>query len=183
MNSLAGHLLVATPELLDPNFARSVVLLIQHNDEGAMGLVLNRPSDMKLADVWEKVGDAPCEVDAYLNHGGPCNGPLMAIHTDEFLMEIEVAAQVYFCASPEKLQRLVLQTDQPALFFAGMAGWGPGQLEGELETGSWMTKPADADDIFGDHRDLWERATRSIVGQRFIKTLGIREVPEDPELN
>lgn len=183
MQSLQGHLLVATPELLDPNFHRTVVLMVHHDEEGATGLVLNRASNMRISEIWEKVSESPCESHAPVLHGGPCNGPLMAIHTDEFLMETEVAPGVYFCSSPDKLQRLVLLTDQPVQFFAGVAGWGPGQLEDELATGSWHACPAEPEHIFEADANLWDRVTRQIAGQRFLKALNIRQAPDDPSVN
>jgi len=81
MKSLQGHLLIASPTLLDPNFRKSVVLLVQHNEEGAMGLVLNRPTETKLCEAWTQVAETDCASDASLNLGGPCEGPLMALHT------------------------------------------------------------------------------------------------------
>ena len=86
--SLDGHFLVASRELLDPNFARSVVLIIRHSEEGAMGLVLNRPTKTSVSEAWKQVSEAPCPTTGLIHLGGPCRGPLMAIHGDPALGEI-----------------------------------------------------------------------------------------------
>src|SRR2546425_12008605 len=125
--SLAGHLLVASPRLGDPNFFRTVVLLVKHSEEGAFGLVLNRPSNTPLKEVWSNVSQSPCETDALIHHGGPCSGPLMAIHREEFLAESEVLPNLYFATSKDKLEHLALRPTEMARFYAGYAGWQAGQ--------------------------------------------------------
>src|SRR5437764_733950 len=96
MTSLQGQLLIASPKLLDPNFAQSVILMIQHNDEGALGLVLNRPLGMSVRSAWEQVSEIPCEIESPLLKGGPCEGPLMVVHTSAALSQVEVLPGVYF---------------------------------------------------------------------------------------
>ena len=78
--SLEGQFLVASRKLLDPNFVRSVVLLVRHSDEGAMGLVINRPTKTTVAEAWRQVSEAPARREALIHLGGPCRGPLMAVH-------------------------------------------------------------------------------------------------------
>lgn len=183
MESLQGHLLVASDELIDPNFLRTVVLMVQHNEEGALGVILNRPSNTAINKVWAKVSETPCQSEQLLRHGGPCDGPLMAIHADQFLHEVELLPGVYFSTGPESLQRLVMRTDDPVRFFVGCAGWGAGQLEGELATGSWRTTPATPEHIFDVEGDLWEKVTGEIIGSKIISALNIRHVPDDPSMN
>ena len=90
MKSLAGNLLIASPFLGDQNFNKSVVLIIQHTEEGAFGLVLNRPTNFRMADVWDIVSDdEPCPADAVIHYGGPVEGPLMALHTKRSRSEHE----------------------------------------------------------------------------------------------
>ena len=72
MNSLQGHLLIAAKSLRDPNFLRTVLLMIEHNEDGAMGLVLNRPSRLSMKEAWSEVRDTPCPINDPLFHGGPC---------------------------------------------------------------------------------------------------------------
>lgn len=181
--SLDGHFLVASRELLDPNFARSVVLIVRHSEEGAMGLVLNRPTKTSVAEAWKQVSEAPCPTGGLIHLGGPCRGPLMAIHQDQELGEIEVVPGVYFCSEPENLERLISKGDDPSRFFIGCAGWGPGQLESEMREDSWLTAPATIEQIFEGPYDIWAQLTRQIYGLKMLSALGITNVPADPSLN
>ena len=133
-------MLVAAPALRNPNFHRSVVLVVKHGDEGTLGLILNRPSGTKIAEIWSQVSSAPCHVDQPIHTGGPIQGPLMAIHSAPDLAEIEVMPGVYFTAARENLEQIVSATEPTAptnaRFFVGYSGWGPGQLEAELDGGA-----------------------------------------------
>ena len=142
MEYLKGHLLVASPHLLDPNFVRTVVLLLHHSKEGAFGVVLNRPADNTVKELWEQVGDSPCESERRVNVGGPVSGPLMAVHTDRSLREMEILPGLYFAAQRDNIEKLFRQHDHPFRVFVGHSGWGGGQLERELKGGSWLTTPA-----------------------------------------
>ena len=84
MNSLQGHLLIASRDLGDPNFHHAVVLIAQHSEEGALGLILNRQSKVSVKQVWDQISSAECDVERPLYLGGPCPGPLIAIHTKAF---------------------------------------------------------------------------------------------------
>lgn len=183
MKSLQGQLLVAAPQLLDPNFLRTVVLMLQHSDEGALGLVLNRPSSTSVSEAWKQARDTECLHDNSLYIGGPCQGPLMAIHTNENLMDVDVAPGVYCSASPEYLEQLVASEEGTIRFVIGSAGWGPGQLEEEIKTGSWLTHKASADHVFYADDDLWDLVRNAIGNATLVDTLGIKHVPKDPSLN
>ena len=184
MKSLKGHFLIASPRLSDPNFARAVVLMVQHGDEGALGLIVNRPLETTIREVCEKVLDSPCGVEAALHQGGPCEGPLMVLHTRGGIAEgddVQVLPGVYFTAERGKIERLMGE-DQPeevrSKFFVGYAGWGAGQLEGELETGSWLTTRADSSQVFEPGEKLWPKLTTAL-------TAGIdpARIPDDPSVN
>jgi putative transcriptional regulator len=185
MKSLQGHLLIAAPELHDPNFFRSVVLLVRHGDEGALGVILNRPSKTTVREAWEQVRDTPCPREAPLHLGGPCQGPLMAVHTLPLWSEGQVAAGVYFSADPEQLEQLVAREDDAAhvKFVIGYAGWGAGQLENELEEGSWQVLPADAGTVFNADPNFWEKTLREAASRQFLAALKIKHVPHDPNMN
>jgi putative transcriptional regulator len=183
MKSLQGHLLVASPYLTDPNFARAVVLLIQHNDEGAFGVVLNRPGDKTVKELWEAVEEPSCDCRKQIHVGGPVSGPLMAIHTDSSLSEVEVVPGVFFSAQKEHLERLVETDPQKLKVFVGHSGWGSGQLESELKQGAWLTTPATAEYIFFDDEEVWKRVTRCIGNTMVVSALRLKHVPEDPSLN
>jgi putative transcriptional regulator len=183
MHSLKGHFLVASPHLADPNFARTVVLLVQHGKEGAFGVVLNRPAENTLQEVWEKVAGSACEIDAHVYMGGPVPGPLLAVHGDQSLAEMEIAPGVYFASQRDHLERLVHQPEFPSRFFVWHSGWGGGQLERELEEGAWLTAPATADCVFSDGSELWNRVTREIGSSLLNEILGTRNLPKDPTVN
>jgi putative transcriptional regulator len=183
VTSLQGHLLIATPELAEP-FTRSVVLLVRHGEEGALGLILNRRTSASLKDAWAKLSEVPCHRDAPLFLGGPCDGPLMALHSQEFLLETEVLPGLYFCAGKDKLERLAAQDDDSRVkFFAGYAGWSPGQLEHEIARGSWSVMPAKADHAFWHEDEIWTRASRFVADAAWRSALGIKHTPPDPTLN
>lgn len=181
--SLQGHFLVASPHLKDPNFVGTVVLLVRHDQHGALGVVLNRPADKKLKELWESVSQTPCHSDQQINLGGPVPGPLMAIHTQPALADAEVLPGVYFAAEKEKLELLVAREDEHFRIFVGHSGWGGGQLEGELEQGAWLTTPATVQYIFYDDTDLWETVAKQIGKSVLQSMLGIDDLPEDPTVN
>jgi putative transcriptional regulator len=180
---LAGNLLAASRELRDPNFFRTVILLVRHSAEGAFGLVLNRPTTTTLREVWGQIDDSPCQYPGVLHLGGPVQGPLMALHTEEFILEEEVLPGVYFSASTENLQRLVSGEHSPVTFFVGYAGWGEGQLEKELKEGSWLVAPATPAEIFDQDDRSWDRLVRRVTGQQLFRAMKIRHVPGDPRVN
>src|SRR4029077_17723496 len=93
--SLTGHFLVASRYLRDPNFVRSVVLMIHHTEEGAMGVVINRQADKTVRDVWDMIGNDPCDRDDLIFIGGPVPGPLVAVHTLGAFSEHEVLPDVF----------------------------------------------------------------------------------------
>ncbi len=183
MKSLEGHLLIAAPSLADPNFRRTVVLMIQHSDEGAFGLIINRPASIAVKDVWEQVSEEPCEIDATLHQGGPVAGPLMVLHTHPDLSEVEIMPGVHFSVNSDNIRTLVSEKQDAGKFFVGHAGWGPEQLEGEIEEGAWHTYPANLEHIFDQPGDLWLEALRASNRGRLIDTLDLREPPDEPSLN
>lgn len=184
MKSLQGHLLVASPKLPDPNFYRSVVLMIQHDAEGAFGLVLNRPTTVSVGEVWKKLGRpaSMCKSPVYL--GGPVAGPMMALHACQEWSEGEVIPGVFFASQKEALNALVCDQNGPRLVFSGYSGWGAGQLDDELEAGGWLTAAAAYDHVFGPCDDLWKRVTGEIAAEILRPALKSRlKMPADPSLN
>jgi putative transcriptional regulator len=182
MESLEGQLLLASPQLLDPNFVHSVILLVEHNDQGALGLVINRPTGKSVQELWKQVGESPCANETPVHLGGPVQGPLMAIHAASSLAEMEIVEGVYFAAKKQNLDALVRQ-ESAFKIFVGHAGWGPGQLESEIEQGAWRTIPARIDDIFAPSDDLWQRLMQQATVGVLPSMLGLKHVPPDPSLN
>lgn len=184
MNSLKGHLLIASPSLLAPFFTRTVILMLEHTEEGALGVVLNRPTDATVTDISEQVLQESVEWGKPILLGGPVPGPLMVIHTDGERADQEVLPGVYSSIDAVKIQQLVRRQAEPSLIIANYAGWGPGQLESEFGVDSWLTLPATLEHVFWDGApDLWEVVVQALNAQKLSDFLGIREVPSDPMLN
>ena len=153
MSSLKGHLLIASPQLSDPNFQRTVVLLIEHNQDGAFGVVLNRPSDTTVQEVWEQVGQDPTDSLETINVGGPVPGPLLALHGAGPLSESEVMPGIHLSTQRDALDQLVRGQGTFRLF-SGYAGWGGGQLETELTQEGWITRQANRNYILYSQNNL-----------------------------
>lgn len=172
--------MAASPRLGDPNFARAVILIVQHGEEGALGIVLNRPSEHRVDDVWRQVGGGHCAIDQSLGIGGPVEGPLVAVHGDAELSEREILPGVHFASQREALERLIEHPTGPVRLFSGYSGWGEGQLEGELREGAWLTAPATAEQVFFEGDDLWKDVV-SYISDEIIHARGdIKHVPPQP---
>jgi putative transcriptional regulator len=181
MDSLRSQLLVASPQLMDPNFARTVVLITEHNDEGAMGIILNRPATTTVVDAAPELEDLvePGE-DVFV--GGPVQ-PSSVIVLAEWDSPDDAAVPVFdgigfvgADADPEELARTVSR----ARVFAGFAGWSAGQLESELERDDWILEPALPEDVFTPAPEqLWSDVLERKGGEYAL----VARMPLDPSLN
>lgn len=182
----AGSLLVATPMLVDPNFDHTVVLLLDVDDNGALGVVLNRPSPVPVHEVLPGWSDVLTMPDV-LFQGGPVgtdSALAVADLPDGSQGEEPVGFRRLFGATGIVDLDTPTEIMAPALthlrIFAGYAGWGTGQLEAEIEEGSWYVVPAVADDLFGAQPEaLWSRVLRRQPGE--LAWVSTR--PVDPTLN
>lgn len=181
--SLAGYFLVASRHMRDPNFAHSVVLMIHHDDEGAMGVVINRPSEKSIREVWEMIGNDPCDRDELIYIGGPVPGPLLAIHSLELFAEHTVLSDLFVSSQRDALDLIVRKRDAKCRLYTGHSGWGSGQLEGELEAGGWLVTKATARDVFADHDTVWKTVTQRIGLEIMAPDLGHDRLPTDPSMN
>ena len=182
MEYLSGKLLIAIPELGDGNFYRSVVLVFQHDDEGASGVILNRPSEITVGQVWDEISSEQSDSQQVVNVGGPVEGPLLALHTCQALAESEIIQGVFLSFSRESLNSLVVREDEDFRVFSGYSGWGPGQLDQEMKAGGWLTLPARKEHVFGSSDSLWKNVCED-VGHDILKPhIGLRK-PVDPSLN
>lgn len=182
MESLRGQLLIASPQLQDPNFARAVVLMVEHTDQGALGVVLNRPTDKTVADLLSEVGAPDCKCQRPVHLGGPVPGPLMSVHTLPKLAEVEVIPGVFLSAKKANLDKLVRRDNGPMKVFLGHSGWGPGQLDREMDEGAWLTSPATVEAVFYHGNDLWNQVCKQL-GDNLWRAMGVRDFPRDPSLN
>ncbi len=159
----AGKLLVAARNLPDPNFADTIVLLIDHSDDGAAGLVVNRPSDVPLSRVLPGVAQvADDEAAAFI--GGPVSqGSVIALSRHACAGCPRLGLDVYLVNTQDALQgRLANGADaRNVRVYLGYAGWSRGQLEAETRQGAWRVLEADARMVFDpDPESLWERAIK-----------------------
>ena len=167
--------------MLDPNFARSVVFIVRDDDEeGTFGLVLNRPMDLSVAQACGDQVDAAKNVEIAINQGGPCPGPLTALHASTQVGGEEVMPGVLFSADREQIESLMWHNVSPAKYMAGYAGWAPKQLDAEIDQGAWVLTPALPDHIFERRENLWQKLSAWLTLERRIDW---RDVPDDPSVN
>ncbi|MGB0589937.1 MAG: YqgE/AlgH family protein [Myxococcota bacterium] len=166
-DAIAPGLLVSMPDLQDPNFLRSVILMCAHSDEGAFGLKINHPLTLTTADVCAEIeipwlGDDSTTVFS----GGPVEPSRgWLLHGDEAMYpgSQHVAPGVAMSCSQEALQAYGQSPDGAFHLVLGYAGWGPGQLEQEMDQGSWMRAPFSRNLLFDTAADaMWSSALRSI---------------------
>jgi putative transcriptional regulator len=169
-----GQLLIAEPLLSDPNFDRSVVLMIEHNDDGALGVVLNRPTDLEVDVVLSEWADLAASPRVLYMGLGRRTGT-----------GVEVPGWTRVLGNVGTVD-LHLEPDDVAggltgiRFFAGYSGWGSGQLEAELDEGAWLVVPAVADDVFApDPETMW----RSVLRRQGGKVSMLANFPAHPSLN
>src|SRR5947209_5293921 len=184
MQSLKGHLLIASTTLTSSFFSRTVILMLDHTDEGAAGVVLNRPTEATVTDIAETVFSEPFEWDKPLNLGGPVSGPLMILHEVEEYSDLEILPGLYNAVEVSKVRQLVMDRTEPSMILANYSGWGPGQLEGEFGVDSWLTLPAKREYVFWEGAgDLWDVVVKAVNARKLSDFLGLRRVPTDPSLN
>ena len=154
MRSLQGHFLIAMPAMGDPNFNETVTYVCTHNAEGALGVVINRPSDMTLGEVFEQLElevKDPAQVHRPVLHGGPVErerGFVLHRSPTPYASSLE-GSPIRVTISPDILTALASGSGpDPALVALGYAGWGSGQLEAELRANAWLTVQADPEIVF-----------------------------------
>jgi putative transcriptional regulator len=181
VSSFRGQLLVASPALADPNFRRTVVLLAEQDEGGTMGVVLNRPAEMEVAEAAPALADL-VEPGALVHSGGPVQPTavmILAEFEDPSRAAMPVFGQVGFVSGDADFDELAPEVGRVRVF-AGLAGWSPGQLEAEIEREDWILEPAQADDVFTAHPDaLWSTVLERKGGSFAL----VARMPPDPSLN
>jgi putative transcriptional regulator len=180
MESLRGQLLIAGGALFDPNFRQAVVLIGEHNEEGALGVVLNRASSLAVVEAFPALAEL-AGADERLYVGGPVqpSSPVLLAelaHPD--FADLLVFDSIGFLVGDVKPE--AGRAIQRARVFAGYAGWGSGQLEAEMAQGSWILAPARAEDVFtSDPASLW----RTVLERKGGKYRRLATMPFDPSVN
>lgn len=180
MNSLRGQLLISSGGLFDPNFRHTVVLVGEHNADGALGVVLNRVLDLTVAEALPALASFVSDQEP-LYQGGPVqpeSAVLLADLVDVALADIPIFDTIGFLVGelPLDIEHSVRQ----ARVYAGYSGWGAGQLEAEMEAGSWLVDPARKEDVFTEQPDLlWSRVVRRL-GPAYER---MSRMPYDPSMN
>ena len=181
MDSARGQLLIAGPSLLDPNFWRTVVLVVEHTEEGALGLVLNRPSETTVGDAVPAL-EPLVDSDGQLFIGGPVQPSSVIVlgefedPTDAALLAFDDVGVLGAGSSPEE-SVVGLRSGRA---FVGHAGWGPSQLDDEIERGDWILEPARLLDAFADDpQELWS----SVLTRKGGNYALIARMPPDPSVN
>lgn len=167
---LAGHLLVAMPNMPDPRFAKTVIYMCAHNSEGAMGLVVNKPLEtLSFPDLLEQLDIVPTGVHQPINvhFGGPVeSGRGFVLHTPDYVQEATMVVDDHMAltATVDILQAIASGLGpRKSLLALGYAGWGPGQLDSEIRANGWLHVPADPDLVFAAGMDeKWEKAMLKI---------------------
>jgi len=181
MDSLAGQFLIASPAIYDSNFHRAVVFVTAHSEEGAVGLILNRRSNATVGEAVPQLAPVTDLADAVFV-GGPVNPEGVAVLAefhDPDEAGVVVIEDIGFVALNDALEDGAPDLERTRVF-AGVAGWGPEQLEDELERDDWIIEPADLDDIFTEDPDgLWSAILRRKGGEYEL----VARMPLDPSLN
>lgn len=180
MESLQGHLLISSGGLFDPNFRHTVVLVGEHNADGAIGVVLNRALDVTVEDTLGTLGDL-VPAGEPLFQGGPvepASPVLLAELTRPDLADIPVFGSVGLLV--REVSADIRSNILRARVFAGYSGWGPSQLEDELATDTWIIEPAREDDVFTDAPELlWSR----VLERKGPEYRNLSRMPYDPSMN
>jgi putative transcriptional regulator len=182
MDSVRGRLLIASPVLLDPNFHRTVILIAEHTDDGAMGLVLNRPAETLVVDAVPDLSDL-ADPAAPVYVGGPVASDsviVLAEFDEPSLAGVLIDDDLGFVGSASADLGDVADGVRRARVFAGHAGWGPGQLDSELEEESWIVEPPRREELFSeDPEQLWAAVLRR-KGREYAL---LSTMPPDPSVN
>lgn len=180
---LAGDLIIATPQLNESPFSQAVVLIVQQNDTGTFGVVLNRPASEQVKRLWRTMtGYSHSEAENHISLGGPLSGPVFALHQDIECSEQKVECGLYFATSPQNLKKLAKDATLPYKIFFGAVAWQTEQLEKEIDAGAWVACSGSKELIFADSEFQWELSLRN-YGRNLLKSIGINQFPKNPELN
>lgn len=177
-----GSFLVASPGLQHTQFQKTVIFVLQHNEQGSFGVVLNRPAEPKAKLAWQQLTGASCH-DRCFMQGGPIGGPVFAIHRCEFLSEMEIPGGVFVSSDNDSFQELVKQDESDFRIVFGVAGWQTGQLAAEIQQGKWFQLELHPQHVFDDSESMWEEFLLKYGRNSLCDVVGLNSLPDDPLLN
>jgi len=186
LHNLKGQFIIASPALDDPNFVHGVVLVLHHDTDGAVGLIVNRALELTIEQAWSNISDLPCLVTGPLHQGGPCEGPLMVLHTGDAHAQFQTPSGISCTTNRNDIEDLVAANidERPLKFFVNYSGWGEGQLESEIREGAWLIAPASLDQVFSlTGETLWRRLMNRAALMKANPWLRPEQIPDDPSNN
>ena len=192
MESIQGKALVASPYLTERNFLRSVVYIMRHDEEGAFGLILNRPTSVCVGDLLERCLGRPCQNPEPIYNGGPVEGPLIVVHNrpnagepsdSDSASEFCEDLGLYIATEQKVLTDIWQKNDCKYRCFDGYSGWGEGQLDAELKAGGWLVWDAPPETVFADPEPMWKRAVQQIGRDILSVKIDDSRIPIDPASN
>ena len=185
MKSLKGYLLVASPKIKNSIFEKSTILILEHSHKGAYGIIIDKYlSDSTIEEIWQEstglLNMTWLTTGQPLNIGGPINGPLVVIHTNKKLGEEKITDEVYFSVINKTINKII-KKEKTLKMFSGYCRWENGQIEQEIESGSWFIFESKLEYIFNLKNDLWNE----ILNTEYLEILkeSIKNIPLDASLN
>jgi putative transcriptional regulator len=198
IDSLTGNLLVASTLVQDPVRSSSVCLLVHHDGDGAIGVMLNRPLTPNPDALLAMLGKEPASSDnnrlpkpesnqthvlGTVHFGGPLSGPVVAIHSMSKFAEAETGPGIYVAAQKHHLEGLVSQPSGPLRIIVGHLGWKEGELQQELDDGLWHLVPATPEVVFSNDREMWSRLIHRSTARSVATWIGTPDNPSAWEVN
>lgn len=213
VDSLAGNLLVASTLVHDPVCANSVCLVVHHDADGAIGVMLNRPlvpnpaallallgqkdepeprpsksrmgskTETGISKLPNPLPSPPSATSNTVHFGGPLSGPVVAIHSSSEFAEAETGPGIYVAAQKEHLEELVNKAHGPMRLIVGHLGWPNDQLQNELAAGIWHVLPATVEAVFTSDQDMWPRLIRRATARSLAAWIETTDHPRAWDLN
>jgi putative transcriptional regulator len=177
------HLLIASPTQSEHELNQSVILLLQHDENGTHGVILNRPANDDILNAWRKLTGNPNHSDRFVQTGGLKGGPVFAVHQIADAADVSLNQNLYVSLNAESVVSIT-KDRLPYRIFFGVTSWEPGELNREIEQGQWLPVEADDSCVFADPETLWFFALLNHGRQLFSAVTGVAiEVGYNAELN
>ena len=177
------QLLIASPNQKDNALNRSVILLLQHDENGTHGVILNRPANDQILDAWRELTGNPNRSDRFVQTGGLQGGPVFALHQSPDAADVSINQNLHVSMNADSMVDVTAARFPYRIYF-GLTSWEPGQLSREIQQGMWLPVEADDSCVFADPETLWFEALRDHGRQLFSDVTEVYVDEEfEPELN